>query len=87
MQLLLTSRLFRKWWKKLPEDEKIYYKKRFHLSYGRIAAAVSLLVGLGLLDYFTHIQETPITKRKRFIAFTPEQFLKIVKFELNTVSI
>lgn len=33
--------------------------------------------------YFSHIQETPITKRRRFIAFTPEQFEVLNKLEFD----
>lgn len=38
---------------------------------------------VGGLYYISHIQETPITKRRRFVAFTPEQFRKISDFEFE----
>lgn len=44
------------------------------------------IVGFSAVSYYTHIEETPITKRKRYIAFTEEQFLKIAQFEYETVS-
>lgn len=37
----------------------------------------------GLVYYETHVQETPITKRRRFVAFSPDQFKMINKMELE----
>lgn len=61
-------------------------KKHIHKSRWWLVAAVAALVAAGALNYYIHIQETPLTGRKRFIAFTPEQFNKIVAFEFQLVS-
>lgn len=42
-----------------------------------------MVCGVGGVYYFSHIQETPITHRRRFVAFTPEQFKKISDFEFE----
>ena len=45
-----------------------------------------VLLAAGGVYYRAHVQEAPITKRKRFIAFTADQFRKIVQFEYEVVS-
>ncbi len=52
-----------------------------------IFAGVGTLVIVGIANYLTHIQTTPITGRKRYIAFTSEQFNKIADFEFEMVSL
>ena len=36
-------------------------------------------------NYYYHIVETPITHRKRYIAFTDDQIMKVVTEEANEV--
>ena len=44
------------------------------------------MLGIGAYIYYdTHIVETPITKRKRFVAFSDEQIDEISKHELDMV--
>ena len=83
--MLFIYRSLRKWWGKLPDEEKKSYKKKLYISRGRIMAAASILMLAGVVNYVTHLQETPITKRRRYIAFTPEQFMKIANFEYEMV--
>ena len=45
---------------------------------------IALVIASLSVYYYTHIQETPITKRKRFIAFTKEQFNLLNKLELES---
>lgn len=50
-----------------------------------------ILAGAGLcmsavVYYETHLEETPITGRKRFIIVTHNQFLKIAEAEVKGVS-
>ena len=80
-------RLFRNWWRRLPEDRKQVIRHRFRPSGWRIAGVVCLLVAAGVINYYVHIQQTPITGRERFIAFTPDQFHKIAAFEFEMASL
>ena len=41
----------------------------------------------GGVNYATHVHEAPITKRKRYIGFTPDQFLEIAKLEYDQVRV
>jgi len=67
------GRQARRWWQALPEEKRADYmghanKHRKYL-YGLLAS-----VGIGSYVYYsTHIQETPITKRSRFVAFSDDQ--------------
>ena len=50
----------------------------------KFISAFFLIVTSMTFYYYSHIQETPITNRKRFIAFTPEQFKFLNKLELES---
>ena len=47
-----------------------------------IAALASIVSGF-VYYYFSHISETPITGRKRFLAFTPNQLKQLNDYELE----
>lgn len=78
---VISGRTLRKLFQRLPEAQRQKW-------YDRIKAAMPAvmigIVGFSAVSYYTHIEETPITKRKRYIAFTEEQFLKIAQFEYET---
>lgn len=78
---ILSGRAYRKWWKDLPKDKRTHFREAFRKSGGKILVALSVLTGLATVNYFLHLQEAPITGRKRFIAFTKSQFSKIAEFE------
>ena len=44
-----------------------------------------VLVSMGILGYKSHMEETPITKRRRFVAFTKNQMDAIVQQEFETL--
>uniref|UniRef100_T1JGZ0 Uncharacterized protein n=1 Tax=Strigamia maritima TaxID=126957 RepID=T1JGZ0_STRMM len=75
---IIVGRSIRVWWRKLTPEKKLYYweqleinKKRVYGDYNRSAAFAVILL---CLFYLSHIEETPITKRKRFVLFSPDQF-------------
>lgn len=80
---VITGRGFRKWWKSLPSDKKAYFIAVALRNKWRVAGSVCVVWGVGGIYYYSHIQETPITHRRRFVAFTPEQFKKISDFEFE----
>jgi len=49
-----------------------------------LAILASLGAG-GYYYYYTHLGETPITKRKRFVIFSDEQIDEISRHELDIV--
>ncbi|XP_076355060.1 metalloendopeptidase OMA1, mitochondrial-like [Tachypleus tridentatus] len=80
---ILTGRGFRKWWKDLPKHKRLYFLSLLKTNRVKIGVATVVLLTLSLAYYESHIQETPITKRRRFVAFTPDQFEKIAEFEFE----
>ncbi|CAN8003687.1 unnamed protein product [Ixodes hexagonus] len=80
---VLSGRGFRKWWRSLPPNKKAYFIDAAVRNRWKIAASAGAVSAAGGAYYVSHIQETPITKRRRFVAFTPEQFQKISDFEFE----
>uniref|UniRef100_A0A131XWL2 Metalloendopeptidase OMA1, mitochondrial n=1 Tax=Ixodes ricinus TaxID=34613 RepID=A0A131XWL2_IXORI len=80
---VLSGRGFRKWWLNLPPNKKAYFIDTAVRNRWKIAASAGAVSALGGVYYVSHIQETPITKRRRFVAFTPEQFQKVSDFEFE----
>ncbi|XP_077498318.1 metalloendopeptidase OMA1, mitochondrial-like [Amblyomma americanum] len=80
---IITGRGFRKWWKSLPSDKKAYFVAVALKNKWKVAGFFGATWCVGGIYYFSHIQETPITHRRRFVAFTREQFRKISDFEFE----
>ncbi|XP_013773033.1 metalloendopeptidase OMA1, mitochondrial-like [Limulus polyphemus] len=80
---ILTGRGFRKWWKDLPKHKRLYFLSVLKTNRVKIGVVTAVLLALSIAYYESHIQETPITKRRRFVAFTPDQFEKIADFEFE----
>lgn len=81
------KRGFRKWWSALPSEKKtifINHLKNHRLRYGSILGGSGLISGI---YYQTHIQETPITHRKRFMLFSNAQLKDIEKLGIDQVMI
>jgi Zn-dependent protease with chaperone function len=85
LSAILVGRGFRKWWTSLPQSKKgIFFD---HLKRNKYRY---LLIGSGTtftssFYYFSHIQETPITNRKRFILFSSSQLIEIENLEKDQV--
>ncbi|KAK3583123.1 hypothetical protein CHS0354_036871 [Potamilus streckersoni] len=77
---ILTGRTARTWLRSRPKVERIFYCRR--ILFGCLGGlAFGGLVGL--VYYYSHMQEVPVTNRKRFITLTPEQMLKVSQFEAD----
>ncbi|XP_041360145.1 metalloendopeptidase OMA1, mitochondrial-like [Gigantopelta aegis] len=80
----LTGRRVRKWWQSLPKDKKMHFKTRMTQNWPIFALAGGGLVVTGFVYYELHVQETPVTGRKRFIAVTHNQLIKIASVEAQS---
>jgi metalloendopeptidase OMA1, mitochondrial len=83
---MVVGRRFRRWWKTLSESEKLKFrneiKKRSRLWVG---LGVASLAGI-VYGYQSHVEECPITERRRFVALTPGQVEKIAVTEFQELS-
>jgi hypothetical protein len=80
------NRTFRKWWRGLSEESRAYWKSRLAEKRMLFIAGSSILVFGGLVHYFTHINETPVTHRRRYLAFTRKQFMELAEYEYTVVN-
>ena len=83
---MVVGRRFRRWWRTLPESEKIKFrneiKKRSRVWIG---LGVAALAGIAYA-YESHVEESPITKRRRFVALNRDQVDKIATSEFQQLS-
>lgn len=68
-------------------EQKQYYKDHIFKRKTTIGAVVAILCLASIVHYYTHLQSTPLTNRRRYVALTPEQFLKIAQFECDMVGV
>ncbi|XP_064624426.1 metalloendopeptidase OMA1, mitochondrial-like [Lineus longissimus] len=80
---VLTGRGFRKWWQGLPKDRRTYLWEAFKAARPKIYATLAVITLGFTVNYVVHVKEAPITGRKRFIAVTDDQYLKIAQFEAD----
>ena len=85
--IFIHYRGFRKWWQSLPSNKKAYIWQTLKESRVKIMIGGGMVSGLLVGYYVTHLQVTPVTNRSRYVAFTPEQFMKIAEFEKEIVRI
>ncbi|XP_063437404.1 metalloendopeptidase OMA1, mitochondrial-like [Mytilus trossulus] len=78
---VISGRGFRQWWKTLPDHKRLHFIHLSKKQWKEILLAISGISVLGSLYYWSHIQEAPITGRRRFIAFTDNQFQRVMKIE------
>ena len=81
----LGGRLTRSWWSRLTPEKRAAIKSsvRKNARYFYGVFAVFSLFGLGY--YASHVEETPITRRRRFIMFPREQVLKMIESERKNI--
>ncbi|CAF0946183.1 unnamed protein product [Brachionus calyciflorus] len=78
---IIAGRGFRKWWSSLPKIKRDIFLAHLKRHQIRYAGGFGLTSFTCYIYYDSHIQETPLTKRKRFILFSNEQLTEIEKLE------
>lgn len=81
---IFTGRILRKWWRELPSNKRQLVMKWFIRHKWKFSIALISLIVLFNIYYYSHIEKTPITNRKRFIAFNPKQMKDINNYEFET---
>jgi len=75
----------RVWWRKLPADKKAFFKEAARTHRKKVALSGTSFVGALAYAYESHLQECPVTGRKRFVAITPDQAKKIARVEFDNL--
>lgn len=78
---IIAGRGFRKWWTSLPNIKRKIFLAHLARNRVRYGSGIGITTFTGFVYYDSHIQETPLTGRKRFILFTNEQLTEIEKLE------
>jgi len=69
----------------MPEERRNYWRGRLLERRQLLYIAGLSLIVVGFVHYLTHISETPITHRRRYLAFTREQFMKLAEYTYSVV--
>lgn len=84
---MIAGRGFRNWWINLPSGKRVLFKGHVIRNKYRYMVIISFTVGGSIYYYESHIHETPITHRKRFILFSSDHLVEIENLEKDQVFI
>ncbi len=74
---IILGRKVRMWYKNLPEEEQRKFWNRMKKNQGNFVGLGFLGAVFALYLYVSHLEECPMTGRRRFVALTDEQISKI----------
>ncbi|XP_074641441.1 metalloendopeptidase OMA1, mitochondrial-like [Tubulanus polymorphus] len=83
LSAILAGRGARGWWQDLPKDKQSRFQKILRELSPYVLGAIGVFASLFGINYWIHIETAPITGRRRFMAFTKQQYQQIVQLELE----
>ena len=81
----LSGRLARSWWSRLTPERRTAIKSSFRKNAKYFYGFFTIFSLLGVGYYASHIEETPITHRRRFIMFPRQQVLQMIESERKDI--
>ena len=78
---MYIGRRFRRYWNDLPRERKSTYVNLFTKSKRGIYGGVLLVGGFSTIYFVSHLEETPVTKRRRFMILNSNQLEEVAKVE------
>ena len=69
----------------MPEERRAYWRSRLLDRRRLFYVAGCGVLTFAIVHYVTHVSETPVTHRKRYLAFTKEQFMKLSEYQYTLV--
>lgn len=85
LSAIIVGRGFRQWWQSLPKKKRVILKKHLIRNRVRYFLITSTTVGGSIYYYQSHLQDAPITHRRRFILFSSDQLKEIENLEKDQV--
>ncbi len=82
---IIAGRGFRNWWASLPNVKRVLFKEHLKRNKYRYTIGIGSSAGVSVFYYESHVQETPITHRKRFILFSSDHLREIENLEKDQV--
>ena len=82
---LLLGRRFRNYWNSLPPETRAKYSQVFTKSKRRVYGGIFAFGGFSLVYYLSHIEETPVTHRKRFMIVNNRQLEDIAAIQWRSI--
>jgi len=82
---LLLGRRFRKFWNNLSPEIRAKYTKAFTKSKSRVYGGIFVCSGVSMVYYLSHLEETPVTRRKRFIIVDSRQLEDIASIQWRSI--
>ncbi|XP_068949585.1 metalloendopeptidase OMA1, mitochondrial-like isoform X4 [Petaurus breviceps papuanus] len=74
----------RKWWQTLPPNKKELFKESVKKNQWKLFLGLSSLGVLFVIFYFTHLEESPVTGRKKLLVLGKEQFMMLSQMEYDS---
>ena len=78
---MYLGRRARRYWNNLPPDRKSKYVNMFTKSKRGVYGIVFLVGGFSAVYYMSHLEDTPVTKRRRFMILSSDQLEKVAEVE------
>lgn len=78
---LLLGRRFRKWWQRLPALTKEKYMLGLTKNRNRLLVFLTLFGGTSAAYYVFHLEETPVTGRRRFMILSKNQLEEVANVQ------
>ncbi|XP_074077429.1 metalloendopeptidase OMA1, mitochondrial isoform X2 [Macrotis lagotis] len=80
---IIVGRGIRKWWQTLPPNKKELFKESIKKNKWKLLLGLSSLGILFVVFYFTHLEESPVTGRKKLLVLGKEQFMMLSQMEYD----
>lgn len=87
LSAIIVGRGFRQWWQSLPKNKRDILKMHLIRNRIRYLLITSSTVGGSVYYYQSHLQDAPITHRRRFILFSSDQLKEIENLEKDQVTV
>ncbi|XP_072505727.1 metalloendopeptidase OMA1, mitochondrial isoform X2 [Notamacropus eugenii] len=81
---IIVGRGIRKWWQTLPPNKKELFKESVKKNKWKLFLGLSSLGALFVVFYFTHLEESPLTGRRKLLVLGKEQFTMLSQMEYNS---